>query len=100
MNRIDRLTPGQEARMAEWADKWIEIGLRTEAADRDLFERGVRECYRYAGIPWPGRVVWVPSPLVASIAGPVAALVIQLHRSKPVGDAVDAAVDSAVDAAV
>ena len=38
VKRVDSLTPEQEARMPEWRDKWIEIGLRTGPADRPAFE--------------------------------------------------------------
>jgi hypothetical protein len=43
--RIDKLTPAQEARMDEWADRWIEIGLRTGEADWERFERSCEACY-------------------------------------------------------
>lgn len=99
--RIDRLTEAQKARVDGWADKWIEIGLRTGAADRPAFEAAARECYRYAGIPWHGNVVWVPSPLVVALAAPIAALLIQFHRRKTFDrDAVRGAVRGAVDDAV
>ena len=82
VTRVDRLTDAERARFDEWADKWIEIGLRTGPADREAFERAVQDCYRFAGIPWPGTVIWVPSPLVLALAAPVAALTIQLVSTK------------------
>src|SRR5574337_1198330 len=100
VKRIDSLTPQQRARMDEWADKWISVGLRTGAADRPSFEKAAEQCYRISGLPWHGNVVWVPSPIVMAIAAPVAALVIQLHRAKNPGDAVRGAVRDAVDGAV
>src|SRR5574337_1572499 len=100
VKRIDSLTPQQRARMDEWADKWISVGLRTGAADRPKFEKAAEQCYRAAGLPWHGNVVWVPSPIVMAIAAPVAALVIQLHRAKNPGDAVRVAVGGAVSGAV
>jgi len=107
--RIDRLTDDERARFNEWADKWIEIGLRTGGADRERMEAAVRDCYRFAGIDWPGVVVWVPSPLVMAFAAPAAAYAIELieairrGRLQPttaVGGAVDGAVGDAVDVAV
>ena len=96
-NRISELTAAQKSRFDEWAEKWIEIGLRTGPADRERFEAAAAKCYRYAGIPWHGNVVWVPSPLVGALAAPIAALLV---RSSPVDGAVDGAVGDAVSGAV
>src|SRR5574337_1094444 len=100
VKRIDSLTPQQRARMDEWADKWISVGLRTGAADRHKFEKAAEQCYLASNLSWHGNVVWVPSPIVMAFAAPVAALVIQLHRAKNPGDAVRVAVSGAVDGAV
>jgi hypothetical protein len=101
VSRVDKLTAAQTARFEEWADKWIEIGLRTGPADRTRFEAAAEKCYRYAGIPWHGNVVWVSSPLVMALAAPTAALLIQVIKNRgAVGDAVDGAVDGAVRDAV
>src|SRR5574337_1327929 len=100
VKRIDSLTPQQRARMDEWADRWISVGLRTGAADRPKFEKAAEQCYRATGLSWHGNVVWVPSPIVMAFAAPVAALVIQLHRAKNPGVAVDDAVYDAVGDAV
>lgn len=64
VTRIEQLADEERARFTEWADRWIDVGLRTEPADRERFEASVRDCYRFAGIPFPDVVVWVPSPLV------------------------------------
>ena len=109
--RIDQLADHERARFNEWADKWIDVGLRTGPADREKFVAAVKECYRFAGIPFPDVVVWVPSPLVLALAAPAAALAIELIESETrtgqrpgrvvaVGDAVDGAVGGAVDDAV
>jgi len=108
VTRIDRLTDEQRARFDEWADRWINVGLRTGPADRERFEAAVRDCYRFAGIPFPDIVVWVPSPLVMAFAAPAAAFAIelieaQLRRGRGVslGDgAVRGAVDGQVGVAV
>lgn len=94
--RIDSLTEAQSARLTEWGDKWIEIGLRTGRAERVAFEAAAKRCYEHAGLKWPGRVVWVPSPIVMAIAAPVASL---LLASKNRG-AVEGAVGDAVRGAV
>jgi hypothetical protein len=100
VTRIDRLTDAQKARFDEWADRWIEIGLRTGNADRPRFEAAVRECYRFAGLEPPKVIVWTTSPLVVSLAAPVAALLIEIHRRDAVGRAVGGAVRGAVGDAV
>lgn len=99
--RIDKLTREQRARFDEWAHRWIEIGLRTGSADRSKFEKAVRDCYHYAGLEPPKIVVWTTSPLVVALAGPVAALTIELiRRQVKVGGAVRDAVSDAVGDAV
>jgi hypothetical protein len=97
VTRIDRLGDDERARLDEWADRWIDIGLRTGPADRERFEAAVRDCYHYASVPSPYRVVWVPSPIVLAIAAPAAAFTITRPLSL---DAVRAAVGDAVDRAV
>ena len=58
--RIDSLTDDQKARFDEWADKWIEVGLRTGPADRKRMEAAIRDCYKYAGIDFPELVIPLP----------------------------------------
>jgi len=99
--RVDALTDAQRAAMPDWAARWIDIGLRTGPADRPRFEAAVADCYRYAGLAAPRRVVWCPSPLVAVIAGPIAATILDgdaVHGT--VRDVVRGAVGGAVDVAV
>jgi hypothetical protein len=99
--RIDKLTPEQQARFDEWADRWIEVGLRTGNADRPRFEQAVRDCYRYAGLLPPRTIVWTTSPLVVALAGPIASYVLaSLRRDGVVDAAVGGAVDGAVGGAV
>ena len=99
MKRIDKLTQTQTEQMDAWADKWIEIGLRTGKADRQLFQESARKCYEFAGIPWHGNVVWVPSPIVMALGAPIAGHLIGVIR-KVKGDAVRGAVRGAVGGAV
>ena len=93
MKKINKLTEAQKARFDEWADKWIEIGLRTGDADRPKFESAVRECYQYAGLEPPKVIVWTTSPLAVALAGPIAAYFIEINKRDAVGVAVDGAVD-------
>ena len=99
--RVDALSDYERSMMAQWADKWIEIGLRTGPADRHKFETAVRACYRYAGLDDPQVIVWVRSPLVLALAAPIAAEIIERIPDRLKGRAaVDGAVLAAVDDAV
>jgi hypothetical protein len=53
-----------------WADEWVGRSLTCEPADRPRVERGMRRLYELAGQPWPGRVIWVDSPLAVAYSGP------------------------------
>jgi hypothetical protein len=84
-----------------WAERWIEVGFRTEPADRERFERSACELYERAGVDWPGVVVWVPSPTALALAAPAAALAIELSAPRPsravsVRSAVKAAIGDAM----
>src|SRR6266481_5796979 len=92
--QIEKLTPEQEARMPEWRDRWISIGLSTEPADRPKFEAAAARCYLAAGLAPPKRVIWVESPIALCLAAPIAATAIELYRGKHVRSAVDSAVRS------
>jgi hypothetical protein len=82
--RLFMLTRAQEARLPEHAARWIEIGLRTGAAQRPAFERAAQRCYEHAQLRWHERVVWVGSPLVIAHAAPILARLMPAHRSIPV----------------
>jgi hypothetical protein len=96
--RINKLTQAQKDQIPAWVEKWIKIGLQTGPADREGFERGVKECYRFAHLAEPKAIVWVPSPLVIALAAPIAAHIIS--KGKSVGEAVAGAVRGAVGGAV
>ncbi len=105
--RITALTEAQKERMGSFAQEWIDRGWRTEPLSEPewaVWEQGARRCYELAGIPWPGVVVRVSSPLVGAFAAPIASVVIQRLRRGAVhgavGDAVGDAVHGAVDGAV
>jgi Domain of unknown function (DUF6745) len=103
--RIDRLTDAQKAQMAPWAEKWIEIGLRTGEMDYESFVAGISAAYGFAGLAWHGNVVRVSSPLALALAAPVADYLIRKYkqpecRTTAMVSAVDDAVDGAVGGAV
>ena len=65
---IEALTPDQEARMDEWRQRWLRIGLSTEPADREQAVQGVRAAYARAGLDPPRIIIWLDSPLAGCIA--------------------------------
>lgn len=81
--RITSLTAAQKARFAEFRDKWIEIGLSTEPADRVEAERGIKESYCVAGLKEPERIVWCGSPLSQGLTR---AIIINKQLAKKVGE--------------
>src|SRR3990167_98734 len=107
--RIDKLTEKQKSQIDAWADKWIEIGLRTGEIDLQTFTEGTKEAYGFAGIPWHSNVIVVDNPLVMALAAPIAGLILNniavrgaVHGAVngAVRDAVIGAVSNAVDDAV
>ena len=74
MARIDRLTPEQEAQLAEVRDEWQAAPLATGPAERLRAEQGIRSAYMAAGLPAPSLCIWARSPLEAALgAGHLAA---------------------------
>jgi hypothetical protein len=94
----DPLTRRQRARIPEWVERWTQIGLSTAPADRPQFERAITACYKFINLP-PPTIVWVGSPLVACIAGPIAEGVIATLNSA-VSTATNSTVYGAVDRAI
>ena len=98
MKRITELTEEQRARLGEWREKWIKVGLSTEKMDLEKFKEGVVGCYEAAKLAPPKIVIKVPSPLVLALAGPTAAF--YFSKLSAVGSAVNSAIGSAVNSAV
>ena len=67
MSKIEKLTPAQNSRFAEFVARWTKIGLSTEPADRKRAERGIEMAYQIAGLKSP-KFVWCDSPLRMAIA--------------------------------
>jgi hypothetical protein len=64
---LEQLTPEQERLLGVVREEWLRVGLSTRPADRAAAEQGVRLAYQAAGLPAPGRVVWLDSPLAGCI---------------------------------
>lgn len=61
------LTPEQKAKMDEYADKWVKIGLSTQPANRAEAEAGVKKAYELAGLNPPKHIYWADSPMSAAM---------------------------------
>ena len=98
---ITELTPEQKAAMPSYAQKWIDIGLRTGDTDWDTFDKYMPVCYAKAHFQYPKRVIRVQSPLVGALASAIAEAIYRKYiRRCAVDGAVRDAIDDAVDGAV
>jgi len=59
---IEKLTKEQEAKIPEYRDKWIKVGLSTERCNRPEAEKWVKEAYKVAKLTPPERILWFDSP--------------------------------------
>lgn len=87
-NKVDKLTPEQEAILPIVRDEWYAHGLNTEPANRPEAERGINLVYKDADEIKPVMYLWAQSPLAGAYA--VTALV----DNKWGLDEVAAAIDS------
>ena len=62
MSKITELTPEQAARLPEFRDKWLNIGLSTEPVDRAKAELAIDELYESVGLEKPKLKIWMKSP--------------------------------------
>lgn len=88
--KIESLTDEQRRQLETFADPWIEKALCTDPADRQGFETAIRKCYGYAKLDQPKRVVWVDSPLIAAMAGPLAAFALEKRATHGITGAIGA----------
>jgi hypothetical protein len=63
MSGIEGLTADHTSRMAEYAERWAQIGLCTDPADRPRAEAAIRDMYQQGGLEPPKKIVWCGSPL-------------------------------------
>jgi len=63
VKRIDELTEEQKVQLGPHRDRWIQIGLSTEPADRAVAEVALRKCYTFGGFDGEAlEIEWVDSP--------------------------------------
>lgn len=65
--------PDHQARLGEWADKWIANAMSTAPADQTAMRSAMTGLYDAANLEPPTRGVFVKSPMTAAIAGSIAA---------------------------
>ncbi len=64
--KIEKLTPEQEARIPEYRDKWLKIGLSTEPLDFDKAKEAAIRAYEAAGLKAPEHFFHFRSPMEAA----------------------------------
>ncbi len=89
---ITKLSPEQIARLPEYRNKWIAIGLSTEPANRPEAEEGICRIYASKRLPRP-RIVWCGSPLSQGLTR---AVVLNSPAIKDIRDSVWASVGDSV----
>lgn len=68
---LEKLTQEQLDAIPGHRDEWINIGLSTEPANREVAEEGVREAYRIADLEPPSHYLWFDSPFAGGRAAHV-----------------------------
>lgn len=64
---ITELTPEQKAKMPEYVEKWLKIGLSTEPLNLEKSKEAVKKIYASGNLSVPDRFYHFPSPLSAAI---------------------------------
>lgn len=62
---FDKLTPEQEAKIPEYIEKYLKIGLDTNPCDRTAAENAITRTYQAENHPVP-QFIWVDSPFVGA----------------------------------
>ena len=89
---ITKLSAEQIKRFPEFIDKWTNIGLSTQPANRKEAERGIVESYRIAGLE-PPRIVWCGSPLSQGLTRSI----VSSFSDNVVANVMDNVMDSVMD---
>ena len=62
------LTEEQIAKMTEYRDKWLSIGLSTEKMDKEKAAAAIDQVYTCAGLQPPKIKIWLKSPYEGVVA--------------------------------
>lgn len=65
--KIEQLTPEQEARMPEYVEKWCSIGLNCDPTDYEASKVHVLAAYKEAELAKPKHVILADSPWAAAV---------------------------------
>jgi hypothetical protein len=65
--KIESLTEAQIAKIPEYREHWIKVGLSTEPADKPKAEEGIRLMYRSVNLTEPKAIYWFSSPMAMLI---------------------------------
>ena len=96
--KITALTAEQIAKFPAYVEKWTNIGLSTEPADRPRAEAAIRLMYERANMEPPSKIVWCASPLSMALTR---YCLLQLPQMKDsVGASVRASIRDSVGASV
>lgn len=60
--KIEKLIPEMEAAIPVYKERWINIGLCTDPADRPRAEKAIVKMYESGGLEPPKEIVWTESP--------------------------------------
>src|SRR3990167_4632467 len=68
MKKIEKLTSKQGARLSEFRDEGLAVGLSTRRANRKAAEEALAEAYKEGGLTPPRIVLWLRSSLEGVVA--------------------------------
>ena len=100
MKKIEKLTPEQVAKMAEWRDKWIKKGLNTDRFTKDEAQNFSNYLYEKILKKQTVPVIVADSPLSAWIIVNLFAFAKKVYKPASVGDSVWASVSDSVSDSV
>lgn len=70
MKKLTKLTQEQTDQIPGWVEKWVSASLDVRPTNKPLVEGGIRDCYKFAGLDEPKKIIWVESPIKAICVGP------------------------------
>ena len=98
--RIDTMTAEQAARMPEFAQRWIDIGLSTEPADFDRATDAALRAYKLCNLERPMVILRMSSPYGATLGGILAWALLRELAAGEVRSQVESQVGSQVGSQV